>query len=85
MCLAVPARVKEIKGTSARVDFGGVLREISLQLLGGVKKGDYVLVHSGFAISKVKKQEAEDTLKIVKELQEVMEAESASHGGRTKN
>ena len=70
MCLAVPAKIKEIKGDSGVVDFGGVTREISLGILNGVKKGDYVLVHAGFAIGKVDKKEAQDTLKLLYELHE---------------
>ena len=68
MCLAVPAKIKQIRKDAAVVDFGGVQKEISLGILNGVKKDDYVLVHAGFAIGKVKRQEAEDTLKILREL-----------------
>ncbi|MBN3039436.1 MAG: HypC/HybG/HupF family hydrogenase formation chaperone [Candidatus Omnitrophica bacterium] len=71
MCLAVPAKIKEVKSQSAVVDFGGVSKEISLGILDGVKRGDYVLVHAGFAIGKVGKAEAEDTLKLLYELREV--------------
>ncbi len=70
MCLATPAKVKEIKKDSAVVDFGGVSRRISLGILSGVKKNDYVLVHAGFAIGKVKAAEAQDTLKALQELNE---------------
>jgi len=70
MCLAVPAKVKDIKEDTAIVDFGGVSREISLGILSGVKKNDYVLVHAGFAIGKVERSEAEDTLKLLRELTE---------------
>jgi hydrogenase expression/formation protein HypC len=72
MCLAVPAKVKDIKKSSAIVDFGGVSREISLGILSGVKRDDYVLVHAGFAIGKVEKAEAEDTLKALQELRDVL-------------
>jgi len=68
MCLAAPAKVKNIEGQNAVVDFGGVGKKISLGILTGVKKGDYVLVHAGFAIGKVSKPEAEDTLKALEEL-----------------
>jgi hydrogenase expression/formation protein HypC len=73
MCLAVPAKIKSIEKDTATVDFGGVLKEISLGILEGVKKGDYVLVHAGFAIGKVGKIEAEDALKALRELQEAAE------------
>ena len=72
MCLAVPAKVKKIEKDRASVDFGGVFKEISLGILNSVKKGDYVLVHAGFAIGKVEKQEAEDTLEILQELKEAL-------------
>ena len=71
MCLAVPAKVKNIEKKEATVDFGGVHKKISLGILDGIKKGDYVLVHAGFAIGKVKKVEAEETLAALKELKEV--------------
>lgn len=72
MCLAVPAKVKEIKRDTALVDFGGVSKGISLGILSGVKRGDYVLVHAGFAIGKVKQEEAEETLKALQELKEAL-------------
>jgi hydrogenase expression/formation protein HypC len=78
MCLAVPAKVKSITKDAATVDFGGVAREISLGILSGVKKGDYVLVHAGFAIGKVKKEEAEDTLKVLKELKGAVKEDTQS-------
>ena len=72
MCLATPAKVKEIKKNTAVVDFGGVYKEISLGITSGVQKDDYVLVHAGFAIGKVKKAEAEDILKALQELKNVL-------------
>ena len=53
------------------MDFGGVTREISLGITSDVQKNDYVLVHAGFAIGKVAKLEAEDTLKILQEIKEL--------------
>ena len=75
MCLAVPAKVKSIENEKAVVDFGGASKKISLGILSGVKKGDYVLVHAGFAIGKVGKEEAKDTSKAIKELNEVIRGE----------
>ncbi len=75
MCLAVPAQIKQVKKNNAIVDFGGVSKEISLGIIDAVKKGDYVLVHAGFAIGKVDKIEAEDTLKLLYELQEAARGE----------
>ena len=77
MCLAVPAKIKKIDKKEAFVDFGGVQKRISLGILDGVKIGDYVLIHAGFAIGKVKKAEAEDTMKALEELKEVSKYESA--------
>ena len=71
MCLAVPAKIEKIKKDSALVDFGGVKREISLGLLNNVHRGDYVLVHAGFAITKIKEEEALDILKTLEELRKI--------------
>ena len=68
MCLAVPSKIMEITEDRAKVDFGGVHRTISLQLMPDVKVGDYVLVHTGFAISKVDPEEARLTLKLVSKM-----------------
>ena len=76
MCLAVPAKIKKIEKKEAFVDFGGVQKRISLGILSGVKVGDYVLVHSGFAIGKVSKADAEDTLNALNELREVSRDET---------
>ncbi len=62
MCLAVPSKIIEINDTVAKVDVDGVVRETSIMLLDDVKIGDYVIVHAGFAISKVDKTNAEQTL-----------------------
>jgi len=75
MCLAVPAKVKKIEKDAAIVDFGGVSKKISLGILNEVKQGDYVLVHAGFAIGKVQKAEAEDTLRALQELKSVIDEE----------
>ena len=77
MCLAVPAKIKKIEKDTAFVDFGGVAKKISLGILSGVKTGDYVLVHAGFAIGKLEKTEAEDTLKILKEMKDLLKDEQA--------
>ena len=74
MCLAVPGRIKNIEEKRALVDFGGVFREVSLDLIDKVKVGDFVLVHAGFAIGKVKEEEAQETLKLIEELREALES-----------
>jgi len=68
MCLAVPAQVLEIKGSEAILDFGGVKREANISFLDDVEVGDYLVVHVGFAIQKLSKEEAEESLKLWKEL-----------------
>ena len=63
MCLAIPAKVVELRGgEAALVDLGGVRKEISLALVDGVQEGDYVIVHVGYALQKVDSGEAERTL-----------------------
>jgi hydrogenase expression/formation protein HypC len=63
MCLAIPARVVALPAPDvARIDLGGVQKEISLALVDDVAVGDYVIVHVGFALTKLDPQEAERTL-----------------------
>ncbi len=63
MCLAIPARVVELTGPDmARIDLGGVRKEISLALVEDVRVGDYVIVHVGFALTRLDPDEAERTL-----------------------
>ena len=68
MCLAVPSKITEINDTIGIVDVDGVTREASLMLLEDVKIGDYVIVHAGFAISKIDKESAEQTLADMREI-----------------
>ena len=68
MCLAVPALIKTIKGKDAEVEIGGITRRISLRLTPEAKIGDYVLLHTGFAINIIDQQEAEETLKLFEEM-----------------
>jgi hydrogenase expression/formation protein HypC len=70
MCLAIPAKIKTIEGTQAVADIEGVTREISLELTPEAKIGDYVLLHTGYAISIIDAEEAEGTLKLLHELAE---------------
>ncbi|MBO8174705.1 MAG: HypC/HybG/HupF family hydrogenase formation chaperone [Thermococcus sp.] len=73
MCLAVPAKVLEINGKVAIVDFGGVKREARLDLLPDVKIGDYVIVHTGFAIEKLDERTAKEILQAWEEVLKAME------------
>jgi len=68
MCLAIPARILEIRENKAQVDFGGgVSREVNVMLV-DAKVGDYVLVHAGYAIQVLDKKEAKETLKLWEEI-----------------
>jgi hydrogenase expression/formation protein HypC len=69
VCLAVPAKVIELSGTTATVDLGGATHQADLTLLGQVEIGDYLLLHAGFAIARLDAREAEETLKIFREMQ----------------
>ena len=71
MCLSIPAEVKSINGDFATVSIGGVEYEASLKLVSDVKVGDYILMHTGFAIQKLDPEEAKSTLELFKELDEV--------------
>ncbi len=69
MCLAVPAEIKSIDGMMATVDFGGVSRTANISLV-DAKIGDYVIVHAGYAIQLLDKEEAEKTLELFREMLE---------------
>jgi hydrogenase expression/formation protein HypC len=68
MCLAIPALIKTIEGQKAVADIEGVTRDISLQLTPEAKVGDYVLLHTGYAIGIINADEAEETLKLLREM-----------------
>ena len=73
MCLALPVRVVEVGADPsddwAVVDLGGVKKEISLALLDGVEVGDYVILHVGYALTKLDPEEAEKTLALFAEME----------------
>jgi len=64
MCLAVPVRVESIDDHMAQVELGGVTRPVCITLTPEVRVGDYVLVHTGYAISVVDEEEAKITLEL---------------------
>ena len=75
MCLAVPAKIARVEDHDvAVVELGGIRQEVSTALLDGVEEGDYVLVHVGFAINKLDRTEAEQTLALLEELARAQEA-----------
>lgn len=76
MCLAVPVKVVAVNGNEATVDIGGVWSRVRLDLLGEeVKPGDYILVHTGFAIRRLDPADAEETLKLFDELFQAADGE----------
>ena len=72
MCLSIPARVVKIKGDQADVSVGGAIFKAGLQMVENIKIGDYILLHTGFAIRKIDEEEALETLKILQEMQAAM-------------
>ena len=75
MCLAIPLRIQAIEDTMAQVEIGGVMRKVSLVLTPEARVGDYVLVHTGFAIGVLNEQEAQETLALFEELEAAGRAE----------
>jgi hydrogenase expression/formation protein HypC len=80
MCLGIPGKVTEVYGSDGlpmgMVEFGGVRREVCLAYVAEeVEPGDYVIVHVGFAISRVDEEEARRTFKLLEELSELDELE----------
>ena len=70
MCLALPSRVVEqLDDDQAKVDLGGVTKAVSLALVADVAVGDYVIVHVGYALTKVDPAEAEKTLALFAEME----------------
>ena len=68
MCLAVPAKVIEVNGDIAEVDFGGgIIRDVNVMLV-DAKVGEYVLVHAGYAIQVIDRKAAEETLRMWEEI-----------------
>jgi hydrogenase expression/formation protein HypC len=78
MCLAIPGRVVEIVDETnrpARVDVAGVQRNVNVGLVDATAPGDWVLIHVGFAMSKVDEGEAEATLRLLQQMGEAYEQE----------
>jgi hydrogenase expression/formation protein HypC len=68
MCLAIPTLIKSIEGLQAQVEIAGIERTISLALTPEAQVGDYVIVHTGFAISVLDEAEARESLQLFAEL-----------------
>ena len=73
MCLAIPALITSIEDKEAEVEIGGISRRISLYLTPEAKVGEYVLVHTGYAINVLDQEEAKETLEILREIAEGVE------------
>lgn len=77
MCLGVPGKITEIYNKDdlkmGVIDFGGVTREACLEYIPESEIGDYVLIHVGFAISKLSEEEAQETLKLIREIANIEE------------
>lgn len=73
MCVAVPGKVVEINNGMGKIDFLGVSRQISLELISDIKIDDYVMVHAGYAIEKIKKSDAIEILQIIEEINKTNE------------
>ena len=79
MCLAIPGKILSSEdlglARSGRVQFGGIVRQVRLDFVPEANPGDYVMVHVGFAISKVDEQEAARTYKYLAEMDQLAEIE----------
>jgi hydrogenase expression/formation protein HypC len=83
MCLAIPGKVTSVMGTdplwrTGKVDFGGILKEVSLAYVPGVKIGEYVIVHVGFALSRLDEIEAKKVFQYLKEMDELTDLKEVS-------
>ncbi|NVM03580.1 MAG: HypC/HybG/HupF family hydrogenase formation chaperone [Candidatus Helarchaeota archaeon] len=68
MCLAIPAKVLEIEGEYAKVDFGGIIKKVLINLLEKVEVGQYVIVHAGYAIEVMSEEEGVKTKLLIEEM-----------------
>jgi hydrogenase expression/formation protein HypC len=73
MCLAVPVKIVSIDGDEAETEIGGVRRQVSIAFTPEAKVGDYVLLHTGYAIGVVDEAEAQETLKLLEEIASLSE------------
>ena len=78
MCLAIPGRITSLEGgdslaRTGKVDFGGIQKDVNLAYVPEAKIGDYVIVHVGFAISRVDESEANTVFEYLREMGELLE------------
>ena len=72
MCLSIPAKIVSIDGDMAEVSAGGSIFKSGLHMIENANVGDYILLHAGFAIQKISQEEAAETLKILKEMNDAL-------------
>ena len=72
MCLSLPARVVSVDGEMAEVSVGGTCFRAGIQMVDDVRVGDYLLLHAGFAIEKLSEEDALETLRILKEMDDTV-------------
>jgi hydrogenase expression/formation protein HypC len=85
MCLAIPGKITSISGEdpllrTGKVDFGGILKEVSLAYVPEAKLGDYVIVHVGFALSRVDEEEAKQVFEYLRQMEELSGLEERGAG-----
>ena len=68
MCLSIPAKIVSIDGTMAEVSAGGAIFKAGLHMIDNARVGDYILLHAGYAIQKISKKDAEETLRLLEEM-----------------
>ncbi len=73
MCLAIPVKIVSIDGDDAEAEIAGVRRRVSIAFTPEAKLGDYVLLHTGYAIGVIDEAEAEETLKLLEEIASLSE------------
>jgi hydrogenase expression/formation protein HypC len=86
MCLAIPGKIASISGEDpltrmGKIDFGGVLKDASLAYVPEANVGDYVIVHVGFAISRVDEEEANKVFEYLREMEELCELDAEASPG----
>ena len=82
MCLAIPGKIENISGDDpllrcGQVNFGGILKEVNLAYVPEAAVGDYVIVHVGFAISKLDEAEAHQVFEYLRQMEELAEMEAS--------
>jgi len=83
MCLAIPGKILSIAGAepmqrTARVSFGGIIKEVNLACVPEAKEGEYIIVHVGFALSRVDEEEAQKVFEYLKQMDDFSELKEGS-------